>query len=173
MKREGFEVGSNTLAGWVKQSAGLLGVVAKRVQAELLGGDFLQGDDTGFPVQDGGDGALRKGRLWAFTNQEQVFYVFTATKEGIYPAEILEDFAGELLLVDGGSEFNQVVREQDLERAGCWSHPRTYFFHARHHNPVESALALATIHDLFMFERTLKGKPPDESERRDKPKPCR
>jgi transposase len=162
MAREGFDVGTNTLSGWVKAGAGLLSVIAKVVIAELLEGDFLQGDDTGFPVQDGGDGALRKGRLWAFTNQEQVFYVFTATKEGIYPAEILEDFAGELLLVDGGSEFNKVVREQDLERAGCWSHLRTYFFHARHHHPVESALALATIHDLFMFERTLRGKPPDK-----------
>ncbi|MBW2254189.1 MAG: IS66 family transposase [Deltaproteobacteria bacterium] len=162
MGREGFEVGSNTLAGWVKQSAGLLGVVAKVVRAELLDGDFLQGDDTGCPVQDGGDGALRKGRLWAFTNQDQVFYAFTPTKQGIYPAELLEDFAGDLLLVDGGSEFNKVVREQDLDRAGCWSHLRTYFFHARHHNPVESALALATIRDLFLLERSLRGRPPDE-----------
>lgn len=162
MGREGFEIGSNTLAGWVKQSAGLLKIVAKAVYTELLEGDFLQGDDTGFPVQDGGDGALRKGRLWAFTNQEQVFYAFTATKQGIYPAKLLKNFAGDLLLVDGGSEFNKVVRDQDLERAGCWSHLRTYFFHARHHHPVEAALALATIRDLFLLERSLRGKPPDE-----------
>ena len=120
------------------------------------------GDDTGFPVQDGCDGALRKGRLWAFTDQAQVFYAFTATKEGIYPAELLEGFQGELLLVDGGSEFNKVVRDQDLSRGGCWSHLRTYFFHARHHHPVEAALALGTIRDLFALEKTLRGRPPEE-----------
>ena len=162
MGREGFDVGTNTLAGWVKRSAELLNTVAKVICAELLSGDFLQGDDTGFPVQDGGNGVLRKGRLWAFTDQEQVFYRFTATKEGICPAKILADYAGDVLLVDAGSEFNKVVRDQDLERAGCWSHLRTYFFHARHHNPVESALALATIQDLFAIERAIRGKPPDQ-----------
>jgi hypothetical protein len=89
-------------------------------------------------VQDGGDGALRKGRFWAFTDQHQVSYVFTDTKEGVFPARILEGFAGEVLLVDGGSEFNQVVRARGLDRAGCWSHLRTYFHDARHHHPTEA-----------------------------------
>jgi transposase len=162
MAREGFEVNSNTLASWVKGGAGLLQVVAKAVQDRLLTADVLQGDDTGFPVQDGGDGALRKGRLWAFTDQEEVFYAFTPTKEGVFPAQLLEGFAGKRLLVDGGSEFNQVVRERGLSRGGCWSHLRTYFFNARHYEPVEAQLALGTIRDLFILERRLLGKPPDE-----------
>jgi transposase len=163
MKREGFDIGSNTLAAWVKKSTlHLLSHIAKAVKRDLLLGNFLQSDDTGFPVQDGGDGRLRKGRLWAFTDQEQVSYAFTATKEGKFPAALLEGFAGDLLLVDGGSEFNQAVREHNLGRAGCWSHLRTYFYHARHHHPTESAMALDTIHDLFMMERTLRGLPPDE-----------
>ena len=80
--------------------------------------------------------------------------------EGVYPAELLEGFAGDLLLVDDGSTFNKVVREQDLHRAGCWSHLRSYFFDARHHHPVEAALALATIRDLFMIERRLHSQQP-------------
>jgi len=157
MKREGFEVGTNTLSGWVKQAAALLEPVARAVRAALLGGAYLQGDDTGFPVQDGGNGRLRKGRLWAFTDQEQAFYAFTATKEGEYPAKLLSAFTGELLLVDGGSEFNRVVRELKLERAGCWSHLRKYFFEARHYHPAEVTLALGTIRDLFLIERSLAG----------------
>jgi transposase len=159
MQREGFEVGTNTLASWVKESAKLLSLVSNAVRKELLEGPFLQGDDTGFPVQDGGDGVLRKGRMWAFTNQEQVFYRFTPTKHGEYPAALLEKFAGDLLLVDGGSEFNEVVREQGLERGGCWSHLRTYFYDARHYHPVEAALALGTIRDLFLIERAVHGTP--------------
>ena len=162
MGREGFTVGSNTLASWVKSSGTWLAHVAKQIRAELLAGTFIQGDDTGMPVQDAGDGTLRKGRLWAFTDQQQVFYAFTDTKEGTAPVALLDGFAGELLLVDGGSEFNAVVRQQDLTRAGCWSHLRKRFFEARHAHPDESKLALGTIRDLLMIERELWGRPPDE-----------
>lgn len=55
-------------------------------------------------VQDAGNGALRKGRLWAFADQEQVVYRFTATKEGSVPRARLEGFAGDLLVVDGGPD---------------------------------------------------------------------
>jgi transposase len=162
MAREGFDVGSNTLAGWIKGGASLLTVLAQAVRRSLLSGDYLQGDDTGFPVQDSDNGMLRKGRLWAFTDQQQVFYAFTPTKEGIFPTQLLDGFKGDLLLVDGGAEFNEVVRQQGLERGGCWSHLRTYFYDARHHHPTEAALALGTIRDLFLIERTLHGKPADQ-----------
>ena len=112
------------------------------------------------PVQDGGDGKLRKGRMWAFTDQDQVFYAFTGSKDGEHPARLLKGYQGRLLLVDGGSEFNQAVRELGLERAGCWSHLRTYFFKALSHHPDEAALALGTIRDLFMIERDIWGRDP-------------
>ena len=161
MGREGFEVGSNTMSGWVGQVGKLLRHVAKAVRAELLKSPFLQGDDTGHPIQDGGDGHLRKGRLWVFTDQQQAFYAFTPTKEGKFPAALLAGFEGELLLVDGGSEFNEVVAEQDIKRGGCWSHLRKYFYEARLQSPAESAQALAVIKDLFLFERTIWGQEPD------------
>lgn len=153
MEREGFDVSTTTLASWVTTVAGPLGFVAKAIRAEVLAADFIQGDDTGMPVQDGGDGTLRKGRMWAFTNQELVFYAFTDTKQGKFPAELLQEFCGDCLLVDGGSEFNRAVDELDLERAGCWSHLRTYFFNALPFHPDEARLALGTIRDIFLFER--------------------
>jgi hypothetical protein len=55
------------------------------------------------------------------------------------------------------SEFNRVVAEKQLSRAGCWSHLRTYFFRALVHHPIEAKLALATIRELFMIERDLYG----------------
>lgn len=161
LAREGFDIGTTTLASWVKGGAGVLHVLAMAIKAELLKQPMLQGDDTGLPVQDGEDGMLRKGRLWAFTDQEQVYYAFTATKAGEHPATLLEDFAGRLFLVDGGTEFNQIVREKGLSRAGCWSHLRSYFFDARNHHPNEATLALGTLRDLFLIERATWGTPPE------------
>ncbi len=157
MAREGFEVGSHTLSAWIGASGGLLSVIAAAVRLEVLASEGVQGDDTLMPVQDGGDGKLRKGRMWAFTDQDQVFYAFTESKEGRFPAELLDGYPGKLFLVDGGSEFNEVVRKLGLERAGCWSHLRTYFFKALHHHPGEAALALGTIKDLFLIEREVWG----------------
>lgn len=161
MEREGFEVSTGTLSQWYCSGAAFLAPIAKAVRERLMKGNLLLGDDTGLPVQDGSDGQLRKGRLWVFTDQEEAFYLFTATKQGDVPAKELENFKGELLLVDGGSEFNQAVREKELERGGCWSHLRRYFFEARHFHPAHAGAALATIRDLFLLERDLHGQPPD------------
>lgn len=157
MAREGFEVSTAVLSNWVLEAAKLLERVAKAIDERLLSQPWLQGDDTGFPVQDGTDGHLRKGRLWCYTDQQEVRYHFSDTKGGKNPAKFLADFDGSALLVDCGSEFNQVVRERGVARAGCWSHLRRYFFDARLHHPIEAHLVLGTIRDLFAIERSLAG----------------
>ena len=173
MGREGFKVGSHTLSAWIGAAGQLLRYLGRVIQQEVLEASAIQGDDTGLPVQDGGDGQLRKGRMWAFTDQEQVFYAFTDTKEGKHPTALLDGYAGSLLLVDGGSEFNEAVRTLGLDRAGCWSHLRTYFHKARAHHPGDASLALGTIKDLFMIEREVWCREPAEvlAARRAKSKP--
>jgi transposase len=162
LAREGFEVDTNVLAGWVQQAANRIEPLVNEVIRQLLTGEHLQADDTRLPVQDGADGKLRNGRLWAFTDQEQVFFVFSDTKKGAVPAEILAGYKGELLLVDGGSEFNQAVETLGLTRAGCWSHARRYFVDAIEQHPRDARLALDTIRDLFLIERELAAATDDE-----------
>jgi len=157
MEREGETFSTATLSDWVLGGATFLRRIADAIDARLLAGRWLQADDTGFPVQDGTDGKLRKGRLWAVTDQQEVRYHFTDTKKGENPARFLAGFAGKLLLVDGGSEFNLAVAQRGLLRAGCWSHLRRYFFDARHHHPAEARLALGTVRDLFAIEDGLAG----------------
>ena len=161
MEREGETFSTATLSDWVLAGAAFLKRIAVAIDARLLTGAWLQADDTGYPVQDGTDGKLRKGRLWAVTDQQEVRYHFTDTKEGHNPARFLADFQGKLLLVDGGSEFNLAVAQKGLLRAGCWSHLRRYFFDARHHYPREARLVIATIRDLFAIEAGLVGAPLD------------
>ena len=161
MEREGETFSTATLSDWVVGAAALLKRIAVAIDARLLAGPWLQADDTGYPVQDGTDGKLRKGRLWAVTDQQEVRYHFTDTKEGENPARFLAEFQGKLLLVDGGSEFNLAVAQKGLLRAGCWSHLRRYFFDARHHHPREALLALGTFRDLFAIEAGLVGAPLD------------
>lgn len=155
MKREGFQVGSNVLCGWVRQGAREIRPLVLALQAQVASGSLLQSDDSGFPVQDGSDGRLANGRLWVFTDQKQAFYGFSRTKEGEHPAELLASLGvSGKLVADGGSEYNLTENTLDLERGGCWSHLRRYFFDASVQHD-EAKPALTAIHDLFLIERDL------------------
>jgi len=157
LAREGFDVGSQTLALWITLAAEALAPIVEAIDAWLLAQPWLQGDDTGFPIQSGGDGELRRCRLWCYTDQQMVRYHFTTTKAGSGPVQFLEDFAGDALLVDLGSEFNAAIRAGNLDRAGCWSHLRRYFFEARHHHPAETATVLQAVRELFAVEAQVWG----------------
>lgn len=155
MKREGFAVGSNVLSGWVRQGAREVRPLVLALQAQVTSGSLLQSDDSGFPVQDGSDGRLANGRLWVFTDQKQAFYGFSRTKEGEHPAALLAslDVSGKLV-ADGGSEYNLTETTLELERGGCWSHLRRYFFDASVQHE-DAKPALTAIRDLFLIERDL------------------
>ena len=161
MAREGETFSTATLSSWTLSAALLLAPVVRAISTRLMSAAALLLDNTGLPVQDGTDGALRKGRLWVFTDQQEAVYVFTGSKEGVHPKDFLASYTGRLILVDLGSEFNEVVREKKLTRGGCWSHLRTYFFEARLYFPIEARLALGTIRDLFAIEASLANAPPE------------
>lgn len=163
MTREGFDIGENVLSGWVRSAWERGGRhLGRAVMLEVAAAAVLQGDDTGLPVQDGTGGTLAKGRLWVYTDQEQAFFVFSRTKEGENPADLLEalGITDRVFLVDGGSEYNLATERLDLERAGCWAHLRRYFFNASLQHD-EARTALVVIQDLFRIERALAGLAPE------------
>lgn len=155
MGSEGLKIGSNVLSGWVCRAFREVRPLVGALQAQVCASKLLQTDDSGLPVQDGTDGKLANGRLWVFTDQRQAFFSFSRTKEGEHPAELLERLGvtGKLV-ADGGSEYNLVVGKLGLQRGGCWSHLRRYFFDASLQHD-EANVALTAIHDLFMIERDL------------------
>lgn len=124
------------------------------LRREVAAAGTLLSDDSGLPVQDGTDGKLSKGRLWVFSDRMQAFFAFSRTKEGEHPTAILQELGvrGVRLVVDGGSEYNDVVAELGLNRGGCWSHLRRYFFNAAVQH-VEANDGLRVITDLFLIER--------------------
>jgi len=163
MTREGFEINENVLSGWVRQGQKQVRLLVAALRRQIAAATTLLGDDSGLPVQDGSDGKLANGRLWAFTDQRQAFFAFSRTKEGEHPTAILAelDVAGIRFVVDGGSEYNDAENTLGLARGGCWSHLRRYFFNASLQHDEANA-GLTTIHDLFAIERELADLSADE-----------
>ncbi len=161
--RQGMPFGTNVLAGWLLRGFEQVRPVVEALSKQVVEDQLVLSDDTGHPVQDKGDGTLRKGRLWVFTDQRQAFYAFSPNKKGVHPKTILSElgFEGGTLIADGGSEYNLAEAELGLERGGCWSHFRRYFTTAAILEPKAKAV-LPTIQDLFMIERELKTLDPDD-----------
>lgn len=162
MARRGLPIGTNVLSSWLAKGFSCVKSVVKALQKEVVVGQLVLSDDTGHPVQDKGDGTLRNGRLWAFTDQRQAFYVFSPNKKGDHPKNVLEGlgFKGGTLVADGGSEYNLAESKLKLRRGGCWSHLRRYFTTAAVLEP-QAKVVLPTIQDLFLIERELASLEPD------------
>ena len=154
--RQGLSFGTNVLSGWLRQGFEQVRPLVRAIGLQVVVDQLLLSDDTGHPVQDRGDGKLRKGRFWVFTDQRQAFYAFSEDKKGSHPLEILRDlgFEGGTLVADGGTEYDPAEAQLGLTRGGCWSHFRRYFTNAAVLEE-RAKLILPTFHDLFMIEREL------------------
>jgi len=159
MEREGVEFSTSTLSDLVGAAGRVLSPIVEQIMRGLLAGSFIQTDDTGFPVQDGTDGKLRKGRLWTYTNGEEVVYRFSGSKHAEHPREHLAGFKGRVLVADGGTEFNIGL---DLDRGGCWFHGRRRVFEARDSDPQRATIILGAIRQLAMLERTMVDLTPEQ-----------
>ncbi|MCA9632097.1 MAG: IS66 family transposase [Myxococcales bacterium] len=89
-----------------------------QMKKEVLEEDVLHGDDTPVPVRLEDEKGTRNARVWAWVTlgARKAVFDFTPTKEGDGPVSFLGDWKGRLIL-DGASNFNEVVRSNEITRA--------------------------------------------------------
>ncbi|GJD98004.1 IS66 family transposase [Methylobacterium iners] len=177
--REGVELATSTLSGWVGATAAALMPLVDQLRGEVLAGSVvLHGDDTPVPVLAPGTGKTRTGRLWAYVRDERPWEganapaaVFFASpdRRGERPLAHLAPFSG-TLQADGYSGFNALYEHRRsggaLIEAACWAHTRRYFFdvHAKTGSGIARE-ALERIGALYEVERSIRGRPPDARRR--------
>jgi transposase len=171
LEREaGVEISRATLDGWVMRVGELLQPVVGLMRAGLLGGSYLQADETIVPVQRKGSEALRFARLkdtmhdhrgsnhqaylWQYGSPggETVFdFQLGRGRDG--PAKFLKGWNG-ILQTDGYQVYHQ-VGGPGLVHVGCWAHARRKFVDAVKVNPKDGiAIQMVTRMDaLFLVDR--------------------
>ena len=121
---------------------------------ELLGGDYLQADETPVGVQmHDGRGQNHQAYLWQYSRPGGVvIFDFQLSRGREGPKRFLGNFDG-ILQTDGYSGYDRVGGAK-LIHAGCWAHARRYFFQAVEAHPDDrAAIALvATIDELFAID---------------------
>jgi transposase len=172
--REGVELETSTLSGWVGATAAALQPLIDALAAEIMASDTLHVDDTPVPVLAPGAGKTKTGRLWAYVRDERPFggerppaalFFYSTDRKGEHPRTHLKTFQG-VIHADGYAGFNELFAGGAIIEAGCWAHVRRKFFdvHAAIGSPVAKE-ALDRIGQLYGVEERIKGLPPDHRRR--------
>jgi transposase len=192
--REGVNLETSTLSGWVGATAAALQPLIDALAAAVMASDTLHVDDTPVPVLAPGNGKTKTGRLWTYVRDERPFagerppaalFFYSPDRKGEHPRTHLKGFRG-VIHADGGAcpragqrpdpwaGFNELFAGGLIVEAACWAHVRRKFFdvHAATASPIAKE-TLDRIGQLYRVEETITGVSPDhrrrERQRRSKP----
>jgi transposase len=186
--REGVNLETSTLSGWVGATAAALQPLIDALAAEVMGSDTLHVDDTPVPVLAPGTGKTKTGRLWTYVRDERPFagsrppaalFFYSPDRKGEPPRAHLKEFRG-VIHADGYAGFNELFAGGKIVEAACWAHVRRKFFdvHAATASPIAKRRSTASANSTASRRRS-KARPPttdDEnanSDRSRSPRPSR
>ncbi|MBT3306952.1 MAG: IS66 family transposase [Alphaproteobacteria bacterium] len=178
-RREGIDLSVSTLADQVGACTVALAPLHDLIEAHVLGGERLHGDDTTVPIL--ACGKTRTGRIWTYVRDDRPFggrappaalYYASSDRRGEHPERHLQSYSG-ILQADAYSGYNGLYNpERDpgpITSALCWAHARRYFFELvdisansrRRRNataiPPLALEAVRRIDELFAIERAING----------------
>jgi transposase len=150
MRRGGIPISRSTMNALVLLAGDACEAIWRAMLAEVRIDLHVQADETSCRTQ------TRSARcfVWTFLSGTHTAYVFSPSRSGETPKEILGGTTGSLT-IDGYTGYNVVTDVDGRERSGCWSHARRYLFDALPTAP-EARDGLDIILELFMIEREAK-----------------
>jgi len=155
LEREtGLEISRATLDGWVMRVGELLLPVVEVMRRELVGGTYIQADETPVDVQmHDGRGQNHQAYLWQYSRPgASVVFDFRLGRGRDGPKQFLGQFEGRLQ-TDGYIAYEK-VGGPNIVLAACWAHARRKFYEAAQLNPADQAavVIVAQIDELFAID---------------------
>jgi transposase len=156
LEREaGLELSRMTLCGWVMEAGGLLAAVSRAMRANLLGGGYIQADETPVGVQsEASIGRNHPAYMWQFSRPGgPVIFDFQMGRSREGPLKFLGKFAG-VLQSDGYAAYDK-IGGPGIIYAGCMAHLRRGFVEALKLAPGNTAaeMIVAGIAALYAIEQ--------------------
>jgi transposase len=127
LQDHGLEIARQTLSDGVMAVGGLLQAVVGAMRQDLLGGGYIQADETPVGVQsERTRGRNHSGFQWQYSRPGgPVVFDFQMSRAREGPRRWLEGYAG-ILQTDGYAGYDR-TGGAGLIRAGCWAHARRKF----------------------------------------------
>jgi transposase len=147
----GLEISRATLDGWVLKVGELLVPMVAAMRRELIGGSYIQADETPVDVQTReGRGKNHQAYLWQYSRPGgPVVFDFRLGRGRDGPKRFLGQFEG-ILQTDGYAAYDQIGGTR-MVHAACWAHVRRQFFEAVQLNPRDPVATpiVAQMNELF------------------------
>ncbi len=169
-KRIGVDISRATLAFWMIQVGKALAPLIALLEDALLSGKVIHMDETPVQVLNEPDRkAQSQSYMWVrmggLTDHPIVLFNYDQSRSSEVPRRLLEGFSGHLMS-DGYAGYHAVTKH-GITGIGCWAHARRKFKEAekvqgKSKGAGKVHLALSEIQKLYVIERQIADKPPDE-----------
>jgi transposase len=150
----GLAISRATLDGWVLKVGELLIPMVAAMRRELIGGTYIQADETRVDVQTRkGRGRNHQAYLWQYSRPGgSVVFDFRLGRGRDGPKRFLGQFEG-ILQTDGYAAYDQIGGTR-MVHAACWAHARRQFFEAVQLNPRDPVATpiVAQMDELFAVD---------------------
>ena len=155
LEREaGVSISRATMDGWMMSVGGLLMPIAAAVGRELLGGGYIQADETTVGVQTHDkSGKNHQAYLWQYgTPGGSVVFDFRMGRSREGPRQFLGQFKG-ILQTDGYTAYDH-TGGAGMVHAACWAHARRKVFDALRLSPEDRTARrmVERMDDLFVID---------------------
>ena len=169
LKRDtGLNICRSTMDGWVMQvGESLLPVVNHHMRGELLGGGYIQADETPVGVQmHDKRGKNHQGYLWQYGSPGgSVVFDFRMGREREGPKQFLQQFNG-ILQTDGYAAYDRIGGPK-MVHACCLAHARRKYIDAIKLDPKDqdAARIVRLMDELFALDAAAREQGMDHAQR--------
>lgn len=162
--RHAVSIPRQTMAQWMGLAADWLRPIYEHIRTGVLGGGYVQVDETPIEYLVPGNGETKLGYLWtcARPGGDTFFHWATSRAASCLETIIPVNFRG-TMQSDGYSAYPAFVRAhnartatQAITLAGCWAHARRAIYQARETAPRIVAWLLRQIAALYQIENELR-----------------
>jgi transposase len=160
--RHGVSLSRQNMARWMGMVADWLKPIYEIIRTGVMGGGYVQVDETPIRYLEPGHGQAKHGYLWTALRpgrQGAVFYHWETGRSAACLERIIPvDFRG-TLQCDAYSAYDSFVNKRSgcaITLAGCWAHARRGFIEASEQAPRQAGLVLLLIRNLYRIEAKLR-----------------
>jgi transposase len=158
-QRHGVHLPRQSLARWVELASQWLKPIYEQVRIGVMGGGYVQVDETPVDYLEPGNGKTKQGYLWTCSRPGgDVFYRWETSRAAACLDNIIPvDFTG-TIQSDGYAAYRSFAKGRNgaIELAGCWAHVRRKFHEALDQSPKTAGWLLRQIQHLYRVETRLR-----------------
>ena len=158
-QRHGVNLPRQSLTRWVELAADWLKPIYEQIRTGVMGGGYVQVDETPMDYLEPGHGTTKQGYLWTCSRPGgDVVYRWETSRAAECLGNIIPvDFKG-TVQCDGYSAYRAFANRRNgtIELAGCWAHVRRKFHEALESSPKTAGWIMGQIQQLYRVEARLR-----------------